>query len=75
MSAALDSGVAISAVIIFFCLQFPQNGNIGLTTVQSWWGNTVSFNTADGLKTPLIVLPDGEKFGYVSLLTIILRRN
>lgn len=64
LSAALDSGVAVSVVIIFFCLQFPKNGSIGLTTVQSWWGNTVSFNTADGLKTPLLTVPDGETFGY-----------
>lgn len=70
LSAALDSGVAVSTIVIFFCLQFPQNGNIGLTTVQSWWGNTVSFNTADGLKTPLITLPDGMKFGYVHLRAV-----
>nr|AGA20376.1 oligopeptide transporter 5 [Phanerodontia chrysosporium] len=63
LSAALDSGVAISVIVIFFCLQFPQNGTIGLTTIQSWWGNTVSFNTADGLKSPLWSLPKGETFG------------
>ncbi|KXN83350.1 Sexual differentiation process protein isp4 [Leucoagaricus sp. SymC.cos] len=28
LSAALDSGVAISIVIIFFCLQFPRNGAV-----------------------------------------------
>jgi hypothetical protein len=50
-------------VLIFFILQYPQNGNIGLHTIQSWWGNTVWLNTADGNKTPLIALADGETFG------------
>jgi hypothetical protein len=63
LSAALDSGVAVSAVLIFFILQYPQNGNIGLHTIQSWWGNTVWLNTADGNKTPLISLAEGETFG------------
>ena len=63
LSAALDSGVAVSVVLIFFCLQYPQNGTIGLTTIQSWWGNTVSFNTADGNKLPLLTVPEGEFFG------------
>ncbi|KIP09442.1 hypothetical protein PHLGIDRAFT_34454 [Phlebiopsis gigantea 11061_1 CR5-6] len=63
LSAALDAGVAVSVVVIFFCLQYPRNGSIGLTTVQSWWGNTVSFNTADARKTPLLTVADGEFFG------------
>ncbi|KAF7324342.1 OPT oligopeptide transporter [Mycena venus] len=63
LSAALDSGVAVSAVLIFFILQYPRNGTIGLNTIQSWWGNTVWLNTADGNKTPLISLADGETFG------------
>ncbi|KAF8631657.1 hypothetical protein AX17_005059 [Amanita inopinata Kibby_2008] len=63
LSAAMDSGVAISAVLIFFCLQYPVNGNIGLTTVQAWWGNTVFLNNADGKGTPLRKLAKGEFFG------------
>ncbi|KAJ7128729.1 OPT oligopeptide transporter [Mycena epipterygia] len=63
LSAALDSGVAVSAVLIFFILQYPKNGNIGLNTIQSWWGNTVWLNTADGNKTPMIALADGATFG------------
>ncbi|KAH7096542.1 OPT oligopeptide transporter protein-domain-containing protein, partial [Auriculariales sp. MPI-PUGE-AT-0066] len=27
LSAALDAGVAVAVIIIFFCLQFPNNGN------------------------------------------------
>lgn len=28
LSAALDSGVAVSILVIFFCLQFPKNGTV-----------------------------------------------
>ncbi|KAJ8475318.1 hypothetical protein ONZ45_g6159 [Pleurotus djamor] len=63
LSAALDAGVAISAVLIFFILQYPKNGEIGLNTVQTWWGNTVFENTADGRGTPLLKIPEGEFFG------------
>ncbi|KAE9383193.1 OPT oligopeptide transporter [Gymnopus androsaceus JB14] len=41
LSASLDSGVAVSTVVIFFCLQFPAAGSIGAHTVQTWWGNTL----------------------------------
>ncbi|QRW10201.1 OPT oligopeptide transporter protein [Ceratobasidium sp. AG-Ba] len=63
LSAALDSGVAISIVVIFFCLQYPKNGTIGATNIATWWGNTVYSNTADSAGTPLRILADGEKFG------------
>lgn len=63
LSAALDSGVAVAIIIIFFALQYPQNGNIGKNTIQSWWGNTVSFNNADGMALPLIPLAKGQSFG------------
>ncbi|KAJ7129479.1 small oligopeptide transporter [Mycena epipterygia] len=63
LSAAMDAGVAISAVFIFFVLQYPNSGAIGATTIQTWWGNTVYANTADGNKTPMISLADGETFG------------
>ncbi|PIL32526.1 transporter [Ganoderma sinense ZZ0214-1] len=67
LSAALDSGVAISIILIYFALFYPDNGNIGLTNIQSWWGNVVSLNTADfgpeGAGTPLSALPPGQTFG------------
>ncbi|KAK7061903.1 OPT oligopeptide transporter [Favolaschia claudopus] len=66
LSAALDAGVAVSAVLIFFILQYPRNGTIGENTIQTWWGNTVFSNTADGNKTPMISLGDGETFGPTS---------
>ncbi|KAF9042221.1 small oligopeptide transporter [Panaeolus papilionaceus] len=63
LAAALDSGVAVSILVIFFCLQFPRNGTIGLTTIQAWWGNTFPFETADGLGTPIRQLAEGQIFG------------
>jgi len=63
LSAGLDSGVAISIIVIFFTLQFPQNGNIGINNIQVWWGNTVPFTGADGLGTPLRSLAPGDTFG------------
>ncbi|KAJ7042920.1 oligopeptide transporter [Mycena alexandri] len=63
LSAAMDSGVALSIVLIFFILEYPKAGTIGATTIQTWWGNTVYVNTADGMGTPLISLAEGETFG------------
>lgn len=63
LSAAMDSGLAISIILIFFCLQYPKNGTIALNTIQSWWGNTVYTATADGKAMPLLTLPEGSTFG------------
>jgi hypothetical protein len=63
LSAAMDSGVAVSAVLIFTFLQYPKNGAIGAHTVQTWWGNTVWQRTADWQGTPMITLKPGEYFG------------
>ncbi|KAJ2919901.1 hypothetical protein MD484_g457, partial [Candolleomyces efflorescens] len=60
LSAALDSGVAISVIVIFFCLQYPKNGTIGLSTIQAWWGNTIFLDTADSHGTPLRTLSEGK---------------
>ncbi|KAF8315900.1 OPT oligopeptide transporter [Clavulina sp. PMI_390] len=62
LSAALDSGVAVSSVLIFFILQYPKKGTIGATTVQTWWGNTVYANTNDGMRVPKLT-PDAT-LGY-----------
>ena len=37
LSAGLEGGTLLSAVLIFFCLQFPRHGTINV----NWWGNTV----------------------------------
>lgn len=63
LSAALDSGVAVSVVLIFFILQYPKNGNIGIDTIQAWWGNTVPFNNADANGTPMLTLENGTFYG------------
>ena len=65
LSAALDSGLAISTIFIFFVLNFPKNGTIGANSIQTWWGNTVFANTVDWNATPLLTMPDGQPFGYV----------
>ena len=52
LSAALDSGVAVSSLFMLFALQYPKNGSIGATNVQTWWGNTVYKNTNDWLGIP-----------------------
>lgn len=63
LSAAMDSGLAVSIILIFFCLEYPDNGSIGLHTIQTWWGNTVYAKTADGQYTALWTLPEGSTFG------------
>jgi OPT family small oligopeptide transporter len=67
LSAALDSGVAVCIIVIFFALQFPKNGTIGLTNIAIWWGNTVPFVGADygplGAGTPVQALAPGATFG------------
>ncbi|QPG76695.1 hypothetical protein FOA43_004089 [Brettanomyces nanus] len=44
LSCALDVGVAVSGIIIFFCIQYPGAS-------LNWWGNEVFDNTADGKMT------------------------
>ncbi|KAJ7715381.1 small oligopeptide transporter [Mycena metata] len=67
LSAALDSGVAVCIIVIFFALQFPKNGTIGTTNILTWWGNTVPILGADygpeGGGTPVNALAPGETFG------------
>jgi hypothetical protein len=35
LSAALDAGVALSVIVIFFCVQYPKGG-----VEVNWWGNS-----------------------------------
>ena len=50
-SAALDSGTAISAIIIFLVLQLPKSGALR----PRWWGNTVYTKTYDWLGYPYMI--------------------
>ena len=63
LSAALDAGVAVSIVLIFFCLQYPRNGTIVENNIATWWGNTVYANTLDAEATTFYKLAEGETFG------------
>jgi hypothetical protein len=66
LSAGLGTGYSLSCITIFFVLQYPKNGTIGLNTIQKWWGNVVYTNTADYRGVPLKTVPNGEKFGPLS---------
>jgi OPT family small oligopeptide transporter len=59
LSAALDAGVAIAMVVVFFSLGLPKTGGIEL----NWWGNTVWLNTADANGMPFKALPDSGFVG------------
>jgi hypothetical protein len=59
----LDAGYAVGLLLIFFTLQYPANGTIGLNTIQQWWGNTVYTKTADFAGVPFKTVPDGGTFG------------
>ena len=63
LSAALDASYSLGVVFIFFTLQYPYNGTIGLNTIQQWWVNTVYLNTADAMGAPIKTLADGQTFG------------
>lgn len=60
-SAGLDTGLAICAIILFFCVQLPTD-----KPMTSWWGTNV-LNTVDILwanNTQKIVnVTAGETFG------------
>ena len=66
LSAGLDAGYAIGLIIIFFALQYPKNGTIGLHSIQRWWGNLVYTRTGDYAGVANKVLAKGETFGPTS---------
>lgn len=58
MSAALDAGLAVGLVAIFFGVIFP-----GFSDGWDWWGMRVFKEGCDWQACPLIKLGPGEKFG------------
>lgn len=57
-SAAMDIGLAICAIILFFCVQLPGGA------MPSWWGVTVTENTLDMEQMAVRkTVADGEIFG------------
>ncbi|ORX37519.1 OPT oligopeptide transporter protein-domain-containing protein [Kockovaella imperatae] len=65
VAAAWPCGIAISAIVIFFALEIPDNGTLGV----NWWGNNVVGEGCDGLGpngvecVRLQTLPDVGYFG------------
>lgn len=57
-SAALDLGLALSTLVIFFA--FTLNN----VAAPDWWGNSVITTTMDAQDTAVqVVLPEGQTFG------------
>lgn len=57
-SAGLDVGLAICAIILFFCVQLPGG------EMPAYWGTNIVSDTLDGAGAAIRkVLPDGEYFG------------
>jgi OPT family small oligopeptide transporter len=54
LSAALDAGVALCLIVMFFAVQYPK-----AVAAPDWWGNTVWQNTADAMGVPLLVSETG----------------
>ncbi|KAJ7628086.1 OPT oligopeptide transporter [Mycena rosella] len=60
LSAALDAGVALCLVVIFFTVQYPKGG-----IELNWWGNVVWQNTNDAMGVPRLISETGT-FGPTS---------
>ncbi|RMZ02277.1 hypothetical protein D0860_07285 [Hortaea werneckii] len=57
-AAALDSGLIIATLVIFFAITLPE------VTVPQWWGNVQVFETMDSLGTAIRkTVTDSETFG------------
>lgn len=57
-AAALDSGLIIATLVIFFAITLPE------ATIPQWWGNVGVFETMDSLGTAIRkTVADGETFG------------
>ncbi|KAM3445235.1 hypothetical protein NHJ13734_000573 [Beauveria thailandica] len=57
-SAALDCGLIVCTLVIFFTLYLTK------TMAPQWWGNTTALNTLDHRGTAILTrLPPGETFG------------
>jgi OPT family oligopeptide transporter len=57
-SAALDAGLIISTIVVFFAIQYKE------VQVPDWWGNNVPYTTMDYLYTAVRkTVAKGETFG------------
>ncbi|KAJ5546140.1 hypothetical protein N7494_003725 [Penicillium frequentans] len=57
LAAALDTGLALSGIVIFFCISYPG------ASFPDWWGNTVYLNTADADGVSWLKMPSVGYFG------------
>lgn len=57
LAAALDTGLALSGLVIFLCITYPG------AVFPDWWGNNVYLNTADGQGLPWKGMPEVGYFG------------
>ncbi|KAI9728056.1 MAG: hypothetical protein M1834_007870 [Cirrosporium novae-zelandiae] len=60
LAAALDTGLALSGLVIFLCVSYPGG------SMPDWWGNTVWQNTADGNSVAWKAIPENGTFGYTT---------
>lgn len=57
-SAALDVGLALCAIVIFFCVLLPGGA------MPDYWGTTIVSRTLDGAQAAVRkTVGDGEMFG------------
>ena len=57
-SAAMDVGLALCAIVLFFCVQLPG------ANMPDYWGTTIVSKTLDGAGEAVRkVLGEGEYFG------------
>ncbi|KZT58250.1 OPT oligopeptide transporter [Calocera cornea HHB12733] len=69
LSVALDSGVAISALLIYLIMYLPSTPIVLVGTsliTANWWGNTVSSNNLDAMYASWKTINPGETFGLTS---------
>ena len=57
-SAALDVGLAICAIVIFFCIQLPGKA------MPDYWGTTIVSRTLDGAGAAIRKVVDAENGEY-----------
>lgn len=60
LSAALDSGLAVGVVVVFFGVLFP--GWAWLEGLKQWWGCRVFMEGCDWKGCAYLTLGEGERF-------------
>jgi hypothetical protein len=58
IAAAFPAGIALAALVIFFCLQIPKGG-----LAIEWWGNDVVYQGCEGTACVRFEIPEKGYFG------------